>query len=122
MGSVNVIFAALERTGSHLSKVMSIAWLLATNSKLELKRAKVENWPSMSFFKEDKVGITHDDVLMVTLRIREYDVRRVMVDQDSRVEIMYPNLYNGLGLKPKDLTAYDSPLVSFDRKVVIPRG
>ena len=76
----------------------------------------------MSFFKEDKVGTTHDDVLMVTLRIREYDVRRVMVDQDSRVEIMYPDLYNGLGLKPKDLTAYDSPLVSFDRKVVIPRG
>ena len=78
----------------------------------------------MSFFKEDKVGTIqpHDDVLMVTLRIREYDVRRVMVDQDSRVEIMYPNLYNGLGLKPKDLTAYDSPLVSFDRKVVIPRG
>ena len=76
----------------------------------------------MSFFKEDKVGTTHDDVLMVTLRIREYDVRRVMVDQDSRVKIMYPDLYNGLGLKPKDLTAYDSPLVSFDRKVVIPRG
>ena len=76
----------------------------------------------MSFFKEDKVGTTHDDVLMVTLRIREYDVRRVMVDQDSRVEIMYPDLYNGLGLKPKDLTAYDSPLASFDRKVVIPRG
>ena len=76
----------------------------------------------MSFFKEDKVGTTHDDVLMVTLRIREYDVRRLMVDQDSRVEIMYPDLYNGLGLKPKDLTAYDSPLVSFDRKVVIPRG
>ena len=68
------------------------------------------------------MGTTHDDVLMVTLRIREYDVRRVMVDQDNRVEIMYPDLYNGLGLKPKDLTAYDSPLVSFDRKVVIPRG
>ena len=44
------------------------------------------------------------------------------MDQDSRVEIMYPDLYNGLGLKPKDLTAYDSPLVSFDRKVVIPKG
>ena len=78
----------------------------------------------MSFFKEDKVGTIqpHDDVLTVTLRIRGYDVRRVMVDPDSRVEIMYPDLYNGLGLKPKDLTAYDSPLVSFDRKVVIPRG
>ena len=35
---------------------------------------------------------------------------------------MYPNLYKGLNLKPKVLTAYDSPLVSFDRKVVITRG
>ena len=35
---------------------------------------------------------------------------------------MYPDLYNELGLKFKDLTAYDSPLVSFDGKVVIPKG
>ena len=35
---------------------------------------------------------------------------------------MYPNLYRGLNLKLGDLTAYDSPLVSFDGKVVISRG
>ena len=35
---------------------------------------------------------------------------------------MYPDLYKGLNLKPEDLTTYDSPLVSFDGKVVIPRG
>ena len=46
----------------------------------------------------------------------------VMVDQDSGVEIMYPNLYKGLNLKPKDLIAYNSPLVSSDGKVVIPKG
>ena len=64
----------------------------------------------------------HDDALVVTLRIGGYDVKRVMVDQGSGAEIMYPNLYRGLNLKPEDLTAYDSPLVSFDGKVVIPRG
>ena len=48
-------------------------------------------------------------------------MNRVMVDQGSGVEIMYHNLYRGLNLKPEDLTAYDSPLVSFDGKVVIPR-
>ena len=51
-----------------------------------------------------------------------YDVKRMMVDQGSGVEIMYLNLYRGLNLRPKDLTAYNSPLVSFDGKVVIPRG
>ena len=51
-----------------------------------------------------------------------YDVKRVMVDQDSGVEIMYLDLYRGLNLKPEELTAYDSPLMSFDGKAVIPRG
>ena len=35
---------------------------------------------------------------------------------------MYPNLYKGLNLKPEDLTAYDLPLVSFDGKLITPRG
>ena len=48
-------------------------------------------------------------------------MKRVMVDQGSDVEIMYLDLYKGLNLRPKDLTAYDSPLVSFDGKIVISR-
>ena len=35
---------------------------------------------------------------------------------------MYPDLYKGLNLKPEDLTAYDSPLVSFEGKTVTPKG
>ena len=35
---------------------------------------------------------------------------------------MYLDLYKGLNLKPEDLTAYDSPLVSFDGKFVILKG
>ena len=35
---------------------------------------------------------------------------------------MYPDLYKGLDLKPEDLTAYDSSLVSFEGKTVIPKG
>ena len=64
----------------------------------------------------------HDDAVVITLRIGMYDVKRVMVDQGNAVEIMYPDLYKGLNLRPKNLTAYNSPLVSFDGKVVIPKG
>ena len=35
---------------------------------------------------------------------------------------MYPDLYKGLNLKLEDLTAYDSPLVSFEGKTVTLRG
>ena len=79
---------------------------------------------ALNFSDEDKVGTIqpHDDALVVTLRIGGYDVKRILVDQGSGVEIMYPDLYKGLNLTPEDLTAYDSPLVSFNGKVVIPRG
>ena len=35
---------------------------------------------------------------------------------------MYPDLFKGLGLKSQDLIKYDTPLVSFDGRVVIPEG
>ena len=78
----------------------------------------------LGFSDEDKVGTIqpYDDALIVTLRIGGYDVKRVLIDQGSAVEIMYPDLYKGLNLKSKDLTAYDSPLVSFEGKTVIPKG
>ena len=65
----------------------------------------------LSFSDEDKVRTiqSHDDALMVTLRIGGYDVKRVLVDLGSGEEIMYPDLYKGLNLKLEDLTAYDSP-------------
>ena len=44
------------------------------------------------------------------------------MDQGSGVEIMYPDLYKGLNLTYEDLTAYNSPFVSFEGKVVIPIG
>ena len=45
-----------------------------------------------------------------------------MIDQGNAAEIMYPDLFKGLGLKPEDLSTYSSPLVSFEGKMVVPRG
>ena len=59
---------------------------------------------------------------MVTVRIGGYDVKRVLVDQGNAVKVMYLDLYKGLGLRPEDLTTYNSPLISFEGKTVIPKG
>ena len=48
-------------------------------------------------------------------------MKRVMVDQGSAAEIMYPDLYRGLNLRAKVLTPYSSPLVSFEGTVIIPK-
>ena len=78
----------------------------------------------MSFFDKDKVGTLqpYDDALVVTLRIGGYDVKKVLIDQGSSVEIMYLDLYKGLRLRPENLSCYNSPLVGFDGKTVIPKG
>lgn len=78
--------------------------------------------PTLGFSEEDKVETIqpHDDALVVTLCIRGYGVKKVLVDQGSGAKIMYLDLYKGLNLKPEDLSKHDSPLVGFDRRTVVP--
>ena len=59
---------------------------------------------------------------MIAAWIGRFLVKRVMIDQGSGVDVMYLDLFKGLGLKNQDLTKYNSLLVSFDGRVVIPQG
>ena len=124
VGTINTILAAPGRTGGYPSRVLSITQLPTDESQSGPKRAKRNSYPVLSFSEEDKVGTTqpHDDALLITHRIEDYDVKRVMVDGGSVAEIMYPDLYKGLKLKPEDLLPYSSPLMSFDGKLVTPKG
>ena len=83
----------------------------------------MEVQPALSFSDKDKVRTLqpHEDALVVTLKIEGYDVKKVLVDRGNGVEIMYPDLYKGQKLKLEDLACYDSPLVGFDGKIVIPK-
>ena len=90
LGPINVIFAAPGRIGSCPSRIMSVACLSLVDINQDLKRAKIEISLILGFSDEDKIGTIqpHDDALVITLRIGGYDVKRVMVDQGSAVEIM----------------------------------
>ncbi|XP_065617382.1 uncharacterized protein LOC136062358 [Quercus suber] len=106
------------------SRVLSVTQVAAGESQSKPKKARRGCHPTLTFSEEDKDGTTqpHNDALVVTLRIGDYNVKRVMVDGGSAAEVMYPDLYKGLGLKPEDLSPYSSPLMSFDRKLVILEG
>ena len=56
LGIINVIFIAPGRTGSHPSRVMSVAQLSAEESNSEPKRARVEIRQALSFSDENKIG------------------------------------------------------------------
>ena len=103
---------------------MSVTHLSSEDSSHEPKKVRLERPLVMGFSDEDKIGTIqpHDDALVITLRIGGYDVKRVMVDQGSAAEIMYPDSYKGLSLRAEDPTPYNSPLVNFEGKVIIPKG
>ena len=71
LGTINVIFTALGRTGSCPSRIMSVACLSSGDTNQDLKRARVELPLVMGFSNEDKIEIIqpHDDALVITLRI-----------------------------------------------------
>ena len=121
---INTILAAPGRMGTCPSRVLSVTQLPAEESQPKPKKARRNLHPILSFSEEDKVGTTqpHDEALLITLRIGGYDVKRVMVDSGSAVEIMCPDLYKGLKLTPKDLLPYSSLLMSFNGKLIIPKG
>ena len=64
----------------------------------------------------------YNDPLVVTLRIGNFNVRRVLIDQGSFAEVMYHDLYKKLSLGETDLTAFASPAFSFSGESIIPRG
>uniref|UniRef100_A0A2N9IJH3 Retrotransposon gag domain-containing protein n=1 Tax=Fagus sylvatica TaxID=28930 RepID=A0A2N9IJH3_FAGSY len=57
--------------------------------------------------------LPHSDALVVTLRIGDFDVKRILIDPGSLVEIMYESLFRGLGLEKKDLSPTEGPLRAF---------
>ena len=76
------------------------------------------------FTDEDLVGVRtpHHDALIITLKIANYDVDKLLVDQGSSSEVMYLDLFRKLKLSIADLKEATVPLVGFVGKVTIPLG
>ena len=55
----------------------------------------------IAFDDEDLEGMIqlHSDALVVIAQINGFLVKRVMVDQGSGADVMYPDLFKGLELK-----------------------
>ena len=124
LGVIEVIHATLRGTTITRRGALTVAPKENCSVKPPSeKRIKVGRVP-ISFDEEDMEGTIqpHNNTLVVTTRISDFLVKRVMIDQGSGANIMYLDLFEGLGLKNQDLMKYDTPLVSFDGRVVIPEG
>ena len=85
-----------------LSVVLAESCMGEQPSKKKLKCTR----EPIAFNDDDLEGTIqpHDDALVVTAWINGFIVKRVLIDQGSGAEVMYPNLFRGLGLKNEDLS------------------
>ncbi|XP_057452479.1 uncharacterized protein LOC130744307 [Lotus japonicus] len=66
---------------------------------------------------------THkDDPVVVMIRIKSFNVRRVLLDQGSSADIIYGDAFDQLGLTDKDFMPYTGTLVGFSGEQVWVRG
>ena len=124
LGVIEVIHMASKGSIMTRRGVLSIAPVGDCTVKQPPEKKMRTEWELIAFSDEDLGGTIqpHDDALVVTIQISGFLVKRVMIDQGSGADVMYPDLFKGLELKSQDLIRYDTPLVLFDGRVVIPEG
>uniref|UniRef100_A0A2N9GAT2 RNA-directed DNA polymerase n=1 Tax=Fagus sylvatica TaxID=28930 RepID=A0A2N9GAT2_FAGSY len=90
--------------------------------KIKKEPKDIEQVISFSNSELKDVQLPHNDPLVITLRIGNYDVQRVLIDQRSFAEVMYQDLYVKLGLGEAELSSFTSPIFGFSGEPTVPLG
>ena len=80
--------------------------------------------PDIVFSERDDCGIRqpHDDLLVIMLRVEEFNIHWVLIDNRSFTNIFYLPTFQQMKLDKKRIKPFTSPLVSLTRDRIIPRG
>ena len=78
------------------------------------KMARVDN-PVIGFTEEDArlLHHPHDDALVVSIRVRDYNTYKVLVDNGSSTDILYYPAFQQMRIEREWLIATSTPLVGF---------
>ncbi|XP_075665284.1 uncharacterized protein LOC142634934 [Castanea sativa] len=85
------------------------------------KMARVDN-PIVEFLEEDaqRLRHPHDDDLVVSIRVGDYNTHQVLVDNGSSVDILYYPAFQQMRIKKEWLIPTNAPLFEFGDTKVYP--
>ena len=80
--------------------------------------------PIIGFSEEDtrRLHHPHDEALIVSIRIGDYNVHRVLVDNGSSANILYYPVFQQMRIDRARLIPTNAPLVGFGGTKVFPLG
>ena len=78
----------------------------------------------ISFFNVNAEGVQtpHDDAIVVSMTIANYDVKRILVDNGSSVDILFYDAFSKMNLPVNLLRKTNSLLVGFSEDVISVEG
>ena len=87
------------------------------------KMTRIDN-PIIGFLKEDARCLhhPHDDALVVSIQIGDYNTHRVLVDNRSSADILYYPMFQQMRINKEHLVPTNAPLVGFGGTKVYPIG
>ena len=80
--------------------------------------------PVIGFSEEDarRLHHPHDDALVVSLRVGDYNMHRVLIDNGSSADILYYTAFQQMRIDRERLIPTNAPLVGFGGSWVFPLG
>ncbi|KAG7559439.1 Ribonuclease H domain [Arabidopsis thaliana x Arabidopsis arenosa] len=74
-----------------------------------------EQTPSISFGNSDTQGLTgpHDDALVITLDVANFEVTRCLIDTGSSVDLIFLSTLQRMGISKADTIGPPAPLIAF---------
>ncbi|GAV59684.1 hypothetical protein CFOL_v3_03215, partial [Cephalotus follicularis] len=78
----------------------------------------------ISFSEADYEGVRlpHDDLVVVTLQMALFTVKRILIDSGSSTDILYKHAFDQLRILADQLKPVKTPLVGFAGEMVNPLG
>ncbi|XP_028069561.1 uncharacterized protein LOC114272083 [Camellia sinensis] len=102
-GVINVIHGIIEparvcelrgiiKKAEHIREVLFV--------QPAVKKGKTEKKDIFTFSSKDleRIQMPHNNALVVTLRVKDFDIKRILIDQGSSVEIMYYDAFKQMKL------------------------
>ena len=99
--------------------------MMTTELALAMKKVKKENEGAKIWFSDrdlEGVHLPRNDPLVVTLKLKNFEVHRILIDPGSSSKIFYYDCFKKLGIKEEDLEELNTPLVGFSSLPEYPKG
>ncbi|GAV82659.1 hypothetical protein CFOL_v3_26110, partial [Cephalotus follicularis] len=90
--------------------------------RLEQQQPRDEEVIAFSEADYEGVCLVHDDPVVVTLLVKLFTMKRILIDSGSSVDILYKHAFDQLRIPVDQLKPVKTPLVGFTGETIHPLG